>query len=212
MIIYVGLTRKKTFVEALRERGIGRILQRGECHLQALYPGERWCFDNGAFSDWINKREFDDDAFLVDLARIVAAPVLPQFVVCPDKPADPDSLAFSLRWRRKMPECVRVYLAVQDGMQEREVGTLLHKRKFDGLFIGGSDAFKQTAPEWAGLAHAYGVPCHYGRASTPAKLMFARTSGCDSADSSFPLWEAKRFWRWLATGSGAQRDLYVHGG
>lgn len=210
MIIYAGMTRKRSYVQALRERGIGRIQQRGELRLGCLYPGERWCFDNGAFSDWINGRDFDGDAFMRDLEKIKTCGRLPQFVVLPDKPGQADSIEFSRTWLGKIPGRSRFhwYLPVQDGTHRADVDALLLTGAYRGLFIGGTDQFKQTTPTWVDLAHRHGLPCHYGRASTPEKMIFARNHGCDSCDSSFALWEHKRFMRWMLTGAPDQASLF----
>lgn len=216
MIIYLGMTGKREFVDAMKERGIGRIMQRGLLRLNSLYPGERWCFDNGAFADWTNGREFNDEQFWADLTRIERSVCRPQFVVAPDLPGQPRSIWHSYAWMQHAHawarDAFRWYLPVQDGTDPDEVGEMLALGQgyFAGLFIGGTDKFKATAPQWATVAHTHGLPCHYGRASTPAKLQHARSSGCDSADTSHPLWESKRFWRWLATGSGHQDHLFAH--
>jgi hypothetical protein len=111
--------------------------------------------------------------------------------VCPDLPTSPGSLDFSLSWMERLPTCLPWYLSLQDGMSlervDAEVG------RFSGLFIGGSDDYKMTAWFWVGRAREQGIPCHYARASTARKRSHAMRCGCDSFDTSFPLWTASRF-------------------
>ena len=63
---------------------------------------------------------------------------------------------------------------------------------YDGLFLGGTDAFKLTARDWCGLAHRNNKKFHYARAGTINKLQHAIRIGADSLDSSFPLWTKVR--------------------
>jgi hypothetical protein len=102
------------------------------------------------------------------------------------------SLAFSTQWRmsHKLPSEWPWYLAVQDGMTVNDVKPHLHL--YAGLFLGGTDRFKETAFRWCELAHRYGKKFHYGRAGTPRKLMSAFKVGADSCDSAFPLWTTER--------------------
>lgn len=77
---------------------------------------------------------------------------------------------------------------------------------FAGIFLGGTDRFKATAPFWAALAHRHGKKFHYGRAGTLRKMLHARQSGADSCDSAFPIWKAER----LAQYAGWWRSLTRH--
>ena len=198
MIPFVGSTRKKDWVSELHRRQVGRIFQRYEIRDNSpLYPGERWAFDNGAYSDWTNCREFPAKEFRTSVDRVMKFQHRPFFAVTPDRPGHKDSLEFSYFWIRQLPSTLNWYLAVQDGMSERDVREALDSGWFSGLFIGGTDKFKHTAPEWVDLAHTHGKPCHYGRASTPKKMRAAWRVGCDSFDTSFPLWTKERFWEFL---------------
>lgn len=198
MIAYVGATGKYEFVAALRESSVGRIFQRGRIpNEDTLYPGERWCFDNGAYSDFLNRREFNADQFIEDIARIEKGALRPMFAVCPDLVGSADSLEFSIGWRERLPDW-RWYLAVQDGMDLDAVHEVLGDERFAGLFLGGTNEFKaRTAHQWCVLAHACGLPAHYGRASVPRKMRLAWRLGYDSFDTSFPLWERRRFWEFI---------------
>jgi hypothetical protein len=115
----------------------------------------------------------------------------PYLAVVPDVVAGGmESLEFSLRWMERLPKWPW-YLAVQDGMKPVDVAR--HLNGFAGIFLGGTDAFKGTAPAWRGLATENGIRFHYGRAGTPAKIEHAKEVGADSLDSAFPLWEIARF-------------------
>ena len=192
MIAYVGLTSDTTFVEEIRRRHIGRIQQRGLLRLKAIYKGERWIFDNGAYSDFLAKRPFDGDQYLKDVGAIQALEsTTPMFCVVPDMVGKGErSLAFSLDWLNRIPFTWRRYLVVQDGMTQSMVAPVIEQ--FDGIFLGGTDAFKSTAWVWSSWAHNLGMPFHYGRASTPKKLTHAWEVGSDSCDTSFPLWTRER--------------------
>lgn len=198
-IVYVGLTRDTKMVEALRAAGIGRIQQRGQLDMNALWAGERWALDNGAFTDWTGGKPFDEEQWCRDVDAVFKSEHWPTLVVCPDLVAQGErSLDFSLGWAARLPKKFTLYLAVQDGMREESVRLAFSERWFRGLFLGGSDKFKNNeALKWCELAHNSGVPAHYGRASTPRKIAHARECGYDSLDSSFPLWTRDRFSQFL---------------
>ena len=187
MIILTGDTRSKKLIQKLREHGIGRMVVD---KLPAPYPGEPWGFDNGAFRDWRNGREFDGDAYLRRLERAYAVG-RPYIAVVPDLVAGGlRSLEFSLRWLERLPADWPWYLAVQDGMKLADVEPVLGK--FAGIFLGGTDRFKGTAYWWCQLAHKHGKLFHYARAGTPRKIQHAVEVGADSCDSAFPLWTMER--------------------
>lgn len=155
------------------------------------YRWEPWAFDNGAYTDWTQGREFDGDAYLrrLEKAETIGEPL---FAVVPDKVAGGlESLERSLAWLDRIPDYWSRYLVVQDGMTEADVSAVIHL--FEGLFLGGSDRFKGTAIRWAKLAHANCKFFHYGRAGTLRKIQHAIASDCDSFDSAFPLWSVERF-------------------
>jgi hypothetical protein len=101
-----------------------------------------------------------------------------------------ESLEYSITWLRRLPSDYPWFLAVQDGQMPDDVEPVINK--FSGIFLGGTNRYKTTAPVWASFAHAHGVPFHFGRAGTPQKLATAQECA-DSCDSSFPLWTNERF-------------------
>ncbi len=77
-------------------------------------------------------------------------------------------------------------------MGESEVLAFAREHKIAGLFLGGTDAFKdREAAYWRGVAHAAGVRFHYARAGTPRKFQHAMLVRADSLDSS----RLSRSWR-----------------
>jgi hypothetical protein len=160
-----------------------------------IYPGEPWGFDNGAFRYWHRKpapmepADFDGVGYRERLARALDVPGPPLLAVVPDLPGSPDSLEFSLRWRDSLPAWPW-YLAVQDGTDPAHVHPYVSH--FAGIFLGGTDRYKARAREWANFARDLGMPLHYGRAGTLAKLDHAEEVGADSLDSAFPLWTERR--------------------
>jgi hypothetical protein len=186
----VGDTRAKQFVRRIEQNGWGRMTTARI----APYQNEPWGFDNGAYSAWANNEPFPTKQFEARIAAMNKSTVKPYMAVVPDiVAAGMRSLTFSQRWREKLGDDPFWYLAVQDGMTVRSVAKVLEGGGYSGLFLGGTDAFKQTALDWADLAHALGLKFHYGRAGTARKIRFATASDCDSFDSAFPLWTQTRF-------------------
>lgn len=189
-LVLVGETRSRANIETLKRLRWGRMFV---VQPPTPYHCEPWGFDNGAFVAWRNGLPFPEDNFLrrLDVAQNVAMD--PILAVTPDIVAAGNrSLDFSTAWRmsHKLPSAWPWYLAVQDGMTEESVRPHLHL--YSGLFLGGTDRFKETAFRWRQLAHGHRLKFHYGRAGTPRKLLSAFKVGADSCDSSFPLWTAQR--------------------
>lgn len=152
-------------------------------------------FDNGAWLDAVNERPFDEKRYRDALDRATDMPSLPYLAVVPDLVAGGrESLDFSMGWLDKLPTGWPWYLAVQDGMEIWEVEEVLHL--FDGLFLGGTDKFKnETAEDWKNVAFIGGKRFHYARAGTERKVKHAIRIGADSLDSAFPLWTIERMRR-----------------
>lgn len=202
MKVFVGETRDQAYIARMKMLGWGRMWTVAKV---ALYPGEDWAFDNGAYAWFTQGVDFKEDVFkrrvdaLVD--RQLPAPYL---AVLPDiVGGGVRSLDFSMSWLDRLPTDWPWYLAVQDGCSTGDVDTLCEllpndeasgiNERISGLFLGGTDKFKCTSIQWAELAHKHGLPFHYGRAGTLKKVRAARISKADSLDSSFPLWERGRF-------------------
>jgi hypothetical protein len=220
MHIIIGDTRGK-LVPTLKQLNWGRMACENN---PDPYEHERWGFDCKVFPAWkeIGKPvglTQDDWAILWDAGDFAQRLAWcrenvnsdPYMAVCPDIPGGGlESLKWSLMFREDLPNDWPWYLAVQDGMKPEDLEECLHL--FAGIFLGGSDRFKGQANLWCKFAHAMGVKFHYGRAGTLWKVKHAFQVGADSCDSSFPLWTAERFRKFVqAVGSlRIQEDFYAN--
>jgi hypothetical protein len=94
-------------------------------------------------------------------------------------------------------------------MTPADVDLILHL--FDGIFLGGTNRFKSTAPQWAALAKKHGKRWHFARASSLKRIGWAMELGAASADSTQPLWEAPvldRWAEWFRNGCVRQVELF----
>ena len=208
-LVLVGDTRSRSNIEILKANGWGRMCVEKP---PKPYPFEKWGFDNGAFGAFCRGLPFPESDFLRRMEAAAVAPVDPYLAVTPDIVAGGcASLQFSAAWRmgHRLNEDWPWYLAVQDGMTVADVEPHLHL--YQGIFLGGTDRFKATAYRWRVLAHKHGLKFHYGRASTPAKLVSAFKVGADSCDSAFPLWTAERMRRFVARWQGLGDQLCIEG-
>jgi hypothetical protein len=152
-------------------------------------------FSNGAYSDWVNGRQFCDVMFWKRLWRAYAVG-RPYLAVVPDIPAQGlYSLEYSLWWVERLPVMWPWYLAVQDGMTVCDVEPVIGR--FAGVFLGGTDDFKLTASAWCSLAHRHQKKFHYARAGIISKIRHAVACGADSIDSAYAVFEQDRFDRWI---------------
>lgn len=143
-----------------------------------------YCLDNGAWTAFQQGRPFDEAAF-TRLLR--SAGTHADFVVIPDVVAGgAESLAFSLRWmRRVLDETERGLIAVQNGMQPGDVESLIGQRV--GIFVGGDTAWKlATMPTWSELARKRGAWVHVGRVNTCRRINLCHAAGVDSFDGTSP--------------------------
>jgi hypothetical protein len=186
--VLVGSTGKRSFVSQLQDLKWGRMFVTSKPH---PYPLEPWGFDNGAFASWKNGTEWDADAYLkrLDKAYKVGTPYL---AVVPDKVGKGrESLDFSMSWLDSMPQEWNLYLAIQDGMTFQDVIAVVDN--FDGIFLGGTDAFKVQARDWCDLAHRHNKKFHYARCGIEWKIRHAQRIGADSLDSAFPMFTVSRW-------------------
>lgn len=196
MRIYVGQARGAALVRRLWRLGIGECTARGE-----LPPRRHpWFYDNGAFRDWKAGRPFGVDEFQQDLDAIYASIDRPDFIVIPDVVAGGlGSLAFSARWVHKCRGLAPVYLAVQDGMLPSDLHLPWIGRYVNGLFVGGTLAWKiRTATMWVNAAERWDLRCHIGRCGTFNRVRWAQRIGAHSIDSALPLWSEDNLSRFLS--------------
>lgn len=193
MQVLIGDGSGKRLKAICEKHGIGRMLAQ---NWPELYQNEPYGFDNGAWGFYQQGIEFQEGDFLMRLNRALKIEWPPYMAILPDIVAGGDkSLEFSLSWRKDLPPDWPWYLAVQDGMTPEKVLDVIDK--VDGIFLGGSDAYKQFAGWWCKIAHHHKRRFHYGRAGTLSKLAHAIMIGCDSLDSAFPLWTKDRLFAFI---------------
>lgn len=194
LIVYVPLG-NGPLRRAIIAAGHGMIVCRPHFGLPKLECP--WVFDNGAFVDFLNGSDFDGDGFERCVIRLMDIQPCqrPEWSVVPDIVASPKSLPFSVHWRETLPDDLKWYLAIQDGMTPELVDSAFTKVPFDGLFIGGSSAWKNSmACEWVKYGHGRKLPVHIGRVNGWKRLQWAVNIGADSVDGTG--WT--RDPRWLA--------------
>mgnify|MGYP003674119133 CR=1 FL=1 len=204
MQVYLGNTRKRSFVERIQEMGFGRLwADRFPTQYQCdLTP--KWVLDNNVYAETFKGGgSWDWDAWDTKIAKIYERDLIPDFIVLPDVIGDADASFMQseyyfermIRGCHHEAESLDHAFVLQDGMTPNTIGAWLDDWEdyIFTLFLGGSDAFKSTAPAWAAFAHSRGLTLHYGRAGTPTKVRHAIDSGADSLDSAFPLWTHDRF-------------------
>lgn len=182
MKIYQGNGNSHSIRKYCRTKGYGLMVSPGGCSTPQHF--DHYAIDNGAFSAWINNRTWDGNAYLLFLSRLISIKQ-PDFLVVPDLVAKgQESLDFSLKWRDELPRIqTRHYLAVQDGMKPNIVRDVI--KNFEGIFVGGTIDWKlATGASWASFAHDRNLPCHVGRVGTWERIVWARSVGMDSIDSS----------------------------
>jgi hypothetical protein len=204
MKVYIGQTRGKKWLRKLSEHGFGEMTCR-----PALMPKRLpFALDNGAYSDWVHQRTFDEAAFIEHVELVLLAGFRPDFIVVPDiVAAGLESLRFSLSWLPRLKSLVGdvpLYLAVQNGMTADDVRP--HLGSVEGIFVGGTNPWKKaTAGSWVQLAREHRLLCHLGRAGTFGKVRLALEVGVDSIDSSLPLMSQQFFDDFLAALSGGDK-------
>jgi len=148
-------------------------------------------FDNGAYLDYVRGLEFNDTQYWKRLWKAYNVG-RPDFAVVPDLVAKGlKSLEFSMWWVERLPPSWSWCLAIQDGMELKDVKEVL--RWYDGLFLGGSDMFKQEAGRWCDFAHSHGKFFHYARCGTRKRINHAKRIGADSIDSAGCLQSPQRY-------------------
>jgi len=190
MKVYWGNASDNRSKEVMREHNFG-IMYSGNWNLNNAKEFY-FSIDNGAFSTWINNREYDGKQFLLLLTRCLYHHIVPDFAVCPDKVGEgTKSLRFSLEWLKRLPRGFNYYLAVQNGITAHDIKPYLDL--FKGLFVGGTLEWKyKTSERWVKFAHDNGLKCHIGRIGTLQKVLWAIRINADSIDSTS--WPRNKSW------------------
>lgn len=146
-----------------------------------LEAGRTWCADNGVFAG----KYPGDEAYLRWLADRQEHAVLCRFVVAPDVVGN---AAATLALSAPMLPRIRalgypVALVAQNGLEDLDVPW----DDFDVLFIGGDTAWKlgPAARALTSEARRLGKWVHMGRVNSRARLRYAISIGCNSADGTF---------------------------
>jgi len=165
----------------------------------------------------VRKKEFDRDRYLraLEIAINIAETHHPPYIAVLLDIIDGGmkSLELSLRWLEGELRSVPFpwYLAVQDGMNPEAVEEIIKTYpEIKGIFLGGTDEFKKTAPFWSSLAHRNGRLFHYARAGSMKKVILAKKALADSLDSALPLWTEEKLKRFIrALKYPAQLELFT---
>jgi hypothetical protein len=182
-------------VPMIRAQGWGRMWIARNRNIYTE-PGEPWGFDNGAFRDWRDGKPFDAATYRDCLRKALEQPTPPVLAVIPDVPGDGRAtLAMADAWWPELYERsphFPWFIAVQDGMEPADLEPWADR--IAGVFLGGTNAYKARANDWAAWCQARGLRFHYGRAGTMEKVAHAMEVGADSIDSALPMWTEGR-WR-----------------
>lgn len=143
MIAYASRTGTKRNLAIMREVGWRLLVSATGVLRNEGFP---YALDNGAWTAFSKGQPFDERAFEIALRKTGGGA---DWTVLPDIVAGGlPSLDLSLKWmRRVLDETPRALLAVQNGMEPKDVRGFLGPRV--GLFVGGDTTWKlQTLPIW----------------------------------------------------------------
>lgn len=138
-----------------------------------------YALDNGAFPAWVNKRDWNETAWLKLLDRVAACPMQPEWVLVPDVVADKERTLES--WYKYAPMLYErgfnsLAFAAQDGMLPNDVPVAA-----DWVFVGGTTPWKwATLNMWC----ESGYPVHVGRVNEFSQLMRCYEAGAKSTDGT----------------------------
>lgn len=147
-------------------------------------PFTRYAVDNGAWTDFVRKQDFDVNRFMKALSKIDKLDIFPDFIVLPDiVQGGLKSLELSKRWMY-LKQDYPCMLALQDGMIEDNISSdMIDGLK--GIFIGGSNEWKySTLPSWVKFARDNNLIIHVGKVGTRDNFIKCSACGVDSADGS----------------------------
>lgn len=144
--------------------------------------------DNGCYSAFSRKVEWNPTKFLNILYKCKALGLTPDFIVIPDIVGGGlDSLKKSETWGPFLEKefGFPMYLAVQDGMKVEDVYNSSLLWIIHGIFIGGTMKWKIAhMKEWVDFAHDEKLKCHVGRIGTFSRMKMTKIVGADSIDST----------------------------
>ena len=138
-----------------------------------------YALDNGAFSAWKEKEEWDEHAYIALLEKARRA-TYPLWAAVPDVVCDREAtIAKWPKWSQKIREILPhtpLAFVVQDGMTPADVPA-----DAEVIFVGGGDDFKwQTLRTWT----ANFPRVHVGRVNSERKLWQCDDAGAESCDGT----------------------------
>ncbi len=145
------------------------------------HEGFPYALDNGAWTAFQRREPFDVAAFERAVGVLGAGA---DFVVLPDIVAGGRaSLDFSMSWIERLRGIAPLLLAVQDGMSETDIRSLISHEI--GVFVGGSTEWKcSTVMQWGALCRERGAYLHVGRVNSAKRISLCISAGADSCDGS----------------------------
>ena len=137
-----------------------------------------YCVDNGVYSAWSNKCQWDEEGFFMLLDRCHANRYKPDWIVVPDAIADKEKTLwlwneYETKLRRYK---TRLAFVAQDGMKPVDV-----PKSADLVFVGGTTEWKWRN---AGLFVAQCPRVHVGRVNWWDKMEYCERIGVESIDGS----------------------------
>lgn len=141
----------------------------------------RWmpfALDNGAFPAFVNKKEWDEEAFVQMIETAALCGQAPRWVIVPDVVADRE--ATIARWHEWTPSLKHygwpLAFAVQDGMTQADVPA-----DADVVFVGGTTEWKwKTIWGWCKANKRV----HVGRVNGYRGLWHCHDAGAESCDGT----------------------------
>lgn len=198
MICYASRTGTKRNLDLLRRCG-WRLLVSATGVWRT--EGFQYAIDNGAWTAFKNGTAFNADLFMRLVEKLGEGA---DWIVIPDiVEGGLKSLEFSLSWIPRLRGVAPLLLPVQDGMEPGYLEGVIGREI--GVFIGGSDGFKERADKWGKLAKERGCHLHMGRVNSARRIKIARAVGCHSIDGS----SASRFavTTWKLTSAARQEPI-----
>jgi hypothetical protein len=179
VIPYASRTGTRRNLEQLRRFGWRLLVSAKGVHRT---EGFGYAIDNGAWTAHQRGEQFDADAFVAVLDKLGAGA---DWIVVPDIVAGGlASLRFSQSWLQRVRSYGQpVLIAVQDGIDGYDVGSMLDERT--GIFVGGTTAWKlRSLAKWGQVAQDRNCHLHVGRVNSMKRIAFCAGVGAHSFDGT----------------------------
>ena len=186
VICYASHTGTRRNIEAMRARGWGLLVSRGDRPSHWRTEGfTHWAVDNGAWADFQANRAFDEEKYERFLDWVEAQTTIPAWCVLPDIVAGgAASLALSARYRNRCATVAPlVLIAVQNGMTTQDLAPLVGPSV--GIFLGGDTTWKlATMRYWGEFCAERDLYYHVARVNTTRRMSLAIWAGAHSIDGT----------------------------